>query len=46
MIDKGLQIRSSIDAPKEVQKLFEPLEMTYLSVDNSLKLLEDKIEDK
>lgn len=44
LIDKGLQIRSNIDSPKETQVLFEPLEMKYISVFDSLKLI-DKNEE-
>ena len=46
LIDKGLQIRSSVDAPKEAQALFKPLEMKYLQISNSLKLLENKDENE
>lgn len=45
MIDKGLQIQVSIDAPSETKALFKPLEMKYLSVKESLELLE-KNEDE
>ena len=44
LIDKGLQIYSTIDSPKEAQALFEPLEMKYLSVEDTLKLLSEKEE--
>ena len=44
LIEKGLQIRASIDSPNEAQALFEPLEMKYLEIDNALKLLEKKEE--
>ena len=44
LIEKGLQIRASIDSPNATQALFEPLEMKYLEVDNALKLLEKKEE--
>lgn len=44
LLEKGLQIRSSIDSPKEAQALFEPLEMKYLEISDSLKLLEKKEE--
>ncbi len=42
LIDKGLQIYSSIDSPKETKALFEPLEMKYLSIEQGLKAIEDK----
>lgn len=42
LIDLGLQIHSSIDSPKETQVLFEPLEMKYSQISDSLKLLEKK----
>lgn len=42
LIDKGLQIYSAIDSQKETQALFEPLEMKYLSIEKSLKLIEEK----
>lgn len=42
LIDKGLQIYSSIDSPKETKALFEPLEMKYLSIEQELKAIEDK----
>ena len=42
LIDLGLQIHSSIDSPKETQVLFEPLEMKYSRISDSLKLLEKK----
>lgn len=45
LIDKGLQIRASIDSPKETQVLFEPLEMKYLSVDKMGGLIERKEHD-
>ena len=40
LIDKGLQIHSSIDSPSEVKVLFEPIEMKYISISEGLKLLE------
>jgi len=42
LIDKGLQIYSTIDSPKEVKALFEPIEMKYFSISEGLKKLEDK----
>lgn len=42
LIDKGLQIYSSIDSPREVRLLFEPLEMKYLSIASELKAIEKK----
>ena len=44
LIDKGLQIYSTIDSPKEAQALFEPLETKYLSVEDTLRLLSEKEE--
>lgn len=45
LIDKGLQIRASIDSSNEIKALFEPLEMKYLEVSDTLKLLENKEEE-
>lgn len=45
LIDKGLQIYSTIDSPKEIKALFEPLKMKYLIVSEELKLLEKKEKD-
>lgn len=42
LIDKGLQIYSTIDSPKETKALFEPLEMKYLEINKQLELLEKK----
>lgn len=42
LIDKGLQIYSTIDSPKEVKALFDPIEMKYISISKGLKQLEDK----
>lgn len=42
LIDKGLQIYSTIDSPKEVKALFEPIEMKYLALSNDIKQLEEK----
>lgn len=42
LIDKGLQIYSTIDSPNEVKALFQPLEMKFLSVFDEKKQLEDK----
>ena len=44
LFDKGMQIYSTIDSPREVKLLFEPLEMKYLSISDELKLLENKDE--
>lgn len=41
LLDKGLQIYSSIDSPQETKALFEPLEMKYLSIANEMKSLTD-----
>lgn len=42
LIDKGLQIYSSIGCPDEVKVLFKPLEMQYLLVEEKLKQIEKK----
>lgn len=42
LIDKGLQIYSTIDAPDETKQLFKPLEMQYLGIMDKIKLLEKK----
>lgn len=42
LIDKGLEIVASIDTKQEIKVLFEPLEMKYLSIENKLKVIEDK----
>lgn len=47
LIDKGLQIYASIDSPKEVKVLFEPLENNYSLIEQGIKLLEKKnLKDK
>lgn len=46
LIDKGLQIYSTIDAPEETKALFEPLEIKYLNIENELKMLEKKTDRK
>lgn len=42
LIDKGLQIYSSISANNEVKALFAPLEMKYISIEKEIKQLEEK----
>lgn len=42
LIDKGLQIYSSIDSPPETKALFKPIEMQYLSIAKELKAIEKK----
>lgn len=42
LIDKGLQIYSTIDSPKEIQTLFQPIEQKYLSIYDEIKLLEKR----
>lgn len=42
LIDKGLQIYTTIDSPNEVKALFQPLEMKFISVFDEKKQLEDK----
>lgn len=46
MIDEGLQIYASIDSPKEVQAVFAPLEMHYLSIGEELKRIEEATEKR
>ena len=46
LIDKGLEIYTTIDSPKEVKVLFEPLEMKYLSISKEPKLLTENNENK
>lgn len=45
LIDKGVQIYSTIDSPEETKLLFEPLEMHYEKIEDKLKFLVKK-EDK
>lgn len=45
LLDKGLQIYSTIDAPNETKMLFEPIEMKYLGKSDERKLLEKKEEE-
>lgn len=40
LLDKGMQIYTTIDSSDEVKALFKPLETKYLSVSEGLKLLE------
>ena len=46
LLDKGLQIYSSIDSPQETKVLFEPLEMKYLSIAEEMKRLTEKKDEK
>lgn len=46
LIDKGLQIYTSIDSPPEIKALFEPIEMHYLSISDELKRIEKKSDDE
>lgn len=46
LFDKGMQIHSTIDSPKEIKVLFEPLEMKYLEIDKQLKLLEKQDDEQ
>lgn len=41
LLEKGMQIYTAIDSPKDIQVLFQPLEMKYLS-DVKVELLEEK----
>lgn len=45
LLDKGMQIYTSIDSPPETKALFEPLEMHYLSIAEGLKRIEKKPDD-
>lgn len=40
LIDKGLQIYSTIDSPKEAKALFEPIKTKFLDIEEELKLIE------
>lgn len=42
LIDKGLQIYSTIDSPREIQTLFQPIEQKYISIYDEIKLLEKR----
>lgn len=42
LIDKGIQIYSTIGSPEETKALFEPLEMKFLSLRDQLKYIEKK----
>jgi hypothetical protein len=44
LLDKGLQIYTTIDTPKEVQNLFEPLEMKYVDVAKPIEKIVQKEE--
>ncbi len=45
LLDKGLQIYSSIDSPQETKALFEPLQMKYISIADEIKKLTDKTDE-
>lgn len=45
LMDKGLQIYSSIDSPAEVKALFKPLEMHYLPIEKELKKIGKKLSE-
>ena len=42
LLDKGLQIYTTIDTPKEVQNLFKPLEMKYVDVAKPIEKIVQK----
>lgn len=42
LLDKGMEIYSSIDAPKEIQTLFPPLEAQKLITEDEMKMLSMK----
>lgn len=42
LLDKGMQIYSSIDSSQEIKAIFAPIEMRYLSVADELKKIEEK----
>lgn len=44
LLDKGLQIYTTIDTPREVQNLFEPLEMKYVDVAKPIEKIVQKEE--
>ena len=44
LLDKGLQIYTTIDTPKEVQNLFKPLEMKYVDVAKPIEKIVQKEE--
>lgn len=44
LLDKGMQIYATIDTPKEVQNLFEPLEMKYIDVAKPIEKITQKDE--
>ena len=46
MLDKGMQLYTTIDSPEEVKALFKPLEMRYIEVSDANKLLEEKESDE
>ena len=43
LIDKGLQIYSTIDSPQEAKVLFEPLKRKFLDTEKELKMIEKRI---
>lgn len=45
LLDKGMQIKASIDAPKEAKLLFEPLEMKYIEKSKAIEKIEEKKSD-
>lgn len=42
LMDKGMQIYSTIESNKENKALFEPVKMQYISIEENLKLLEKR----
>lgn len=42
LLDKGMQIYATIDTPREVQNLFEPLEMKYIDVPKVIEKIAQK----
>lgn len=44
LLDKGVQIYSSINSPEEIKAVFAPIEMRYLEIEKGLKQIEEKID--
>lgn len=44
LLDKGMQLYSTIDAPQDVQALFKPLEMKYIDTQKTIEAITQKEE--
>lgn len=44
LLDKGMQLYSTIDAPQDVQALFKPLEMKYIETQKTIEAITQKEE--